>query len=201
MPEGGSWAQQWLIAHALAAGLPPGHRLLVREHPSTFLTGPRLVRNEESYAALLRIPGVELVSSEVDPFALIDAAAFVATVTGSVGLEAVARGKVTLVFGDATYLGCPGVLPVTSADTVAPALARALEGAAPQPEAVVEYLETMERSSRIYTCTTHADDPHRALTSGDAYRGVVPRMLEFLRAAPAYDNSPSRRPEETPRTS
>src|SRR4029079_18704095 len=106
VPEGGPWAQQWLIAHALASCLRADHRLLVREHPSTFLTGPRLVRNDESYASLLRVPKVELVSSEVDPFLLIDGARFVATVTGSVALEAVARGKPTLVFGDAVYLGC-----------------------------------------------------------------------------------------------
>jgi hypothetical protein len=180
VPEGGTWAQQWLIAHALAAGLPPDHRLLVREHPSTFLTGPRLVRTEESYTAMLRIPRVELVSSEVDPFALIDAAHCVATVTGSVGLEAVARGTPMLAFGDATYLGCPGVHAVTSPDTVAPALERALREPAPVASSVVEYLEEMERSSRIYTSTTHPDDPHAALTSGDAYRGVVPLMLDFL---------------------
>jgi hypothetical protein len=199
VPEGGSWAQQWLIAHALASALPSDHRLLVREHPSTFLTGPRLVRNDETYAALLRIPNVELVSSEVNPFLLIDAARFVATVTGSVGLEAVARGKHTLVFGDATYLGCPGVLQVTSPDTVASAVARALDPPALAASAVISYLEEMERSSRIYTCVAHADDPHVALTSGDAYRGVVPRMLGFLQSS-ASDNSPSREPGKAPKT-
>ena len=180
VPEGGTWAQQWVIAHAIASALPPGWKLLVREHPSTFLTGPRLVRNLESYDALLRIPRVELVSVMVDPFTLIDAARCVATVTGSVGLEAIARATPALVFGDATYLGCPGAIPISRPDQIAPALRSVEVEPPPRADAVVEYLEILERSSRIYTCTSHADDPRLALSSGAAYRGVVPRMLTHL---------------------
>src|SRR5690606_37726515 len=68
----------------------------------------------EYYTSLKRIPKVELMGHRSDPFKLIDSAACVATLTGTMGFEAVLRGKPCLVFGDAAYVGCEGVFRINS---------------------------------------------------------------------------------------
>ena len=71
VPEAGVFAQQFLIAERLSSQLPDGWRLIVREHPSTFMTGPKLVRTQEFYRAVSNLRRTQLAPLDVDPFELI----------------------------------------------------------------------------------------------------------------------------------
>ena len=59
------------------------------------------------YHLISNIKGVKLVKSEVDSIELTRNSHFVATITGSVALEAALMGKKAIVFGEAWYSGCP----------------------------------------------------------------------------------------------
>ncbi len=113
LPEGGMYAQQWLIVRALSLVLPKGHLLLVKEHPSTFMhTFRQPYRCPEFYDDMASLANVRLVSIAEDTFRLIDGADAVATITGTVGVQALIRGTPVLAFGPARYRGMDGVFEV-----------------------------------------------------------------------------------------
>ena len=119
LPEGGKYAQQFRAILELASCLPKGWRLLVKEHPSQFRSKMNpWVRPVGFYRRLSSIEGVQLCPLSIDNFDLIDSSECVATLTGTVGFEAVARLKPVIVFGLAPYIGLPGVIPVRSLDDV-----------------------------------------------------------------------------------
>lgn len=130
LPEGGQFAQQWLALRAVAEALPSGYTLLVKEHPSTFryYYHPGF-RSMEFHEQISRLPNTRLAPLNLSSYALIDGAVAVATVTGTVGIEALVRGKPALVFGAAQYRGQAGVYSVDSLDAVRLALAKILSGA------------------------------------------------------------------------
>ncbi len=82
------------VIDLLRFALPPGYTLLVKEHPA--MAGSRPLG---FYARLRRMAGVRLVAPEVPMAALLPRAALVASVTGTVGLEAYLAGKPSLLFG------------------------------------------------------------------------------------------------------
>jgi len=113
LPEGGRFTQQWLIARMISMNLPDGWGLTIREHPSTFRNRySRAVRKQGFYRELCDLPNAQIAPMDISPFELIDSSRVVATVTGSVGVESVLRGKPVVVFGYASYSEMPGVFRV-----------------------------------------------------------------------------------------
>ena len=107
MPEGLYFANQWHLINTIHRALPEGYHLYVKEHPSTFTNttdrfDPRY-RNIEFYRNIASLPNTTLVDLSVNSFTLIDKCKCVATITGTVGGEALLRGKPVLVFGNAPY--------------------------------------------------------------------------------------------------
>ena len=88
------FVDQLRAVDALLLNLPPGCRLVVKEHPA--IVGVRPLR---FYRALRRRPGLVLIHPSVDSRLLVEGAAVVATVTGTVALEAWLLGKPCLIFG------------------------------------------------------------------------------------------------------
>lgn len=130
LPEGGGFAQQWLALRAISEALPTGHTLLVKEHPSTFryYYHPGF-RSMEFHTQISRLPNTRLAPLALSSYELIDRAVAVATVTGTVGIEALVRGKPVLVFGAAQYRGQDGVYAVDSIEAVRAALKKISTGA------------------------------------------------------------------------
>jgi hypothetical protein len=111
-PDGGIQFHDQLKAILCLSNLFPNLIVLVKEHPSQL--NPRLNHIEKGRSPLFyllgtRIKNVRLVSSSTNSHLLISKSQFVATISGTVGLEAVLLGKKSLVFGNPWYLGCPGV--------------------------------------------------------------------------------------------
>lgn len=100
LPEGYGFAQQLAAVLALRQAMPADMLLLVKEHPATFtnVCSPK-ERVPAFYDRLCSIKGVHLVPLDVDTYDLMDNAAFVATITGTVALEALIRGRPAVVFG------------------------------------------------------------------------------------------------------
>jgi hypothetical protein len=77
------------------------------------------------------MPRVRLIPIEANQFDLIDSSLAVATISGTVGIEGIARGKPALVFGDVWYERCQGAYRVRNLEDCRLAVAAILAGTAP----------------------------------------------------------------------
>ncbi len=110
-PCGESFAHLNLMIDLLSKTIPQDWYLYVKDHISQFQHykhGERS-RSKIFYKDLSKLENVRLVPLSYSPFELIDRCKAVATVTGTVGWEAVLRGKPALVFGHPWYKPCEGV--------------------------------------------------------------------------------------------
>jgi hypothetical protein len=151
-PDGDRFSDQFLAVSLVAAALPRGWRLYVKEHPSQFsyLGQGELSRWAEYYDELAALPGVRLVPTSVSSFELIDRSRAVASVAGAVGWEALVRGKPALCFGAAWYGACRGAYRLESADDARAAFAAIESGAKPSRDDVLAYAGALEDIGR--TC-------------------------------------------------
>ncbi|SDX53721.1 capsular polysaccharide export protein, LipB/KpsS family [Roseicitreum antarcticum] len=103
---GGRFRDQAYMIERLAEMLPEGVRILVKENPKqgAYMRGPMF------FHRLKRIPKVQFLPSYANTHALTAHAQFVATITGTVGWEALCMGKPVLVFGGAWYRAFPGAV-------------------------------------------------------------------------------------------
>ncbi|MXX90548.1 MAG: hypothetical protein F4213_17645 [Boseongicola sp. SB0677_bin_26] len=103
---GGRFRDQAFAIESLARVLPDGVRILVKENPrqGAYMRGPMF------FHRLNRIPSVTFLPSWADTRALTLNAKAVASITGTVGWEAICQGKPALVFGNAWYRKLAGVL-------------------------------------------------------------------------------------------
>lgn len=114
VPMGGGFSEQVLIAQMLNAYLPDDVLIYVKEHPRA---SSWLSRSEEFYREFLDMKRVRLVARDTDSFALREHCEAVATITGSVGFEALFRGKPVFMFGHRFYQYARGVYQIyTNAD-------------------------------------------------------------------------------------
>lgn len=95
---GRPYVNQIEILRWLAMSLPADAVLVVKEHP--WMVGKRSMG---AYRKMLDIPRVHLVDPSLNARALIQSAAMVAVVTGSVALEAAILRKPVVTFGDCPY--------------------------------------------------------------------------------------------------
>jgi hypothetical protein len=102
---GGPFKDQALAIESLARMLPPDVRILVKENPKQ----GAYQRGAMFFHRLARIPNVEFMPSHASTHELTARALYVSTISGTVGWEAVRKGKAALVFGPTWYAGFPGV--------------------------------------------------------------------------------------------
>ncbi len=102
---GGIYDDQLLAIERLSKLVPADWMIYVKEHP----TQTEQFRGNLFFDRLGRMPNVCLVARRTNTFELIANSQFVATISGTVGWEAVTGGKNVLVFGNAWYLTLPGV--------------------------------------------------------------------------------------------
>jgi hypothetical protein len=111
-PDGGVFHDQILAIIALRKILPSEVEIIVKEHPSQFYIFERGSRGRSPlfYDLLKNIKGVQLAHYEEDSFNLIRGSVFVATITGTLALEAAILGKKGLIFGDSWFTDTPNVI-------------------------------------------------------------------------------------------
>lgn len=116
LPLAGNLVNQVRTALYLRSLLPPSIELVVKEHPRQFQKGWEggKERSVADYELLAGTPGITLVSIEADQFDLVDGANMVITATGTIGAEAIARGKQVLTFGNPWYGQLPGAHSIDS---------------------------------------------------------------------------------------
>lgn len=130
-PDGGGYVDQFLMISLIRKVLPKEVPIIVKEHASQFhpkMDG-HLGRWEFQYRDIAALENVFLVSENITTFSLIDTCLCVATLTGTVGLEAVARKKPVLVFGPGCwYRSLPGAFYVPDTESLTAAIKEIQKG-------------------------------------------------------------------------
>lgn len=103
---GGYYSDQLLAIEHLSSILPNDFWIYIKENPRQ--TGA--MRGQQFFDRLDRIPNLVFLPSYANTFDLIDNSEFVATITGTVGWEAICKGKIVLVFGMPWYRSLQGVI-------------------------------------------------------------------------------------------
>ncbi|SFW37006.1 hypothetical protein [Selenomonas ruminantium] len=115
-PLGGDYVDQALMIEMLSFFLPKNWLLYVKENPKQamqdFKYDRSLYRSVHFYERIKKCKNVKLVSIQEDTYKLIDNAMAVATLTGTVGLEAITKGIPCLMFGHSYLQYAPNVYTV-----------------------------------------------------------------------------------------
>tara|TARA_B110000003_G_C16625250_1_gene524651 strand:+ start:79 stop:1119 length:1041 start_codon:yes stop_codon:yes gene_type:complete len=108
------------VIERVSAFLPKDWKILYKEHPNTFKPGDKgsLWRNEGFYNDLLSIDNVQLADHELNTYELLDSSEAVATISGSIGIESVIRGKPAFVFGQSWYRSCKSIYYINNNDDI-----------------------------------------------------------------------------------
>lgn len=101
---GGPYSDQILAIEDLCAIIPEGWRIYVKENPKQKYS----MRGAEFFRRLERIQKAVYVDANFSTYRLLEASKLVATVTGTVGWEAITGGKNVVYFGNTWYEGLPG---------------------------------------------------------------------------------------------
>ena len=111
-PEGGIFHDQLIAIANLRSILPRNVLIVVKEHPSQFYFGDKGSRGRSRlfYQCVKNINGVIVISTNVETIELIEKSEFVATVSGTVAIEAASRKKKAIVFGDAWFTFAPNIM-------------------------------------------------------------------------------------------
>lgn len=132
------------VVRALAQSLPAGMSVLIKEHPVAIGKRP-----PGFYRKLLEIPGVSLAEPRLSSRHLVERCSLVATIAGSIGLEAAFRGKPVLLFGHAPFEVLPATMVrrVSGFEGLAHEVKALLDGHRPDSEALVDYVATVLKAS------------------------------------------------------
>lgn len=102
---GGVYVDQLLAVERLSTVLPKSFYIYVKENPKQ----TSFMRDELFFARLAALRNVVLIEASFPTVELLQRCAFVATITGTAGWEALLGGKNVVIFGLAWYRTLPGV--------------------------------------------------------------------------------------------
>lgn len=149
-PLGGVFVDQRLLVETVAAAIPDGWQVYVKEHPRQFVFNGlnfSQYRYPGYYKGLAELPNVRVIPTATDTFTLIHSAQAVALNTGTAGLEALLRKIPVLVFGYAWYRNCPGVWNVRDTRSCKDALTSIQQGYTVDYNAVINFFVAVSRVS------------------------------------------------------
>lgn len=142
VPMGGKMADQYLVAELLLAAFSPEVKIYIKEHPNQNSLG----RGPGYYDQFPSSDRLVFISQEVSTFSLQHGCLAVATLTGTVGFEALWFSKPVLMFGYGYYRDAPGVYfidSVTSAQTAANELMSGNQG--PGTKEMEDYMSALAK--------------------------------------------------------
>ncbi|APB34218.1 hypothetical protein GlitD10_1892 [Gloeomargarita lithophora Alchichica-D10] len=158
MPLAGAFANQLLIVQLLAYCVPNDVLIYVKDHPSQDIR----CRSIKFYQEIINIPNVRLIPRNYDTFTLTDHALAVATATGTVGWEALFKGKPVLMFGHYVYQYAPGVLQISTLEDCQKAIHKIIyENFKPDPHQLKLFLKALDETCFLLNLNFY-------------YEGIVP---------------------------
>ncbi|MDO8552934.1 MAG: hypothetical protein Q7S01_05460 [bacterium] len=160
-PLGGVYVDQLLAIKTVAAALPEGWELYVKEHPAQIgvhggNTTP--ARYTGFYKSIAEIPHTRLVPVATNTFKLMDNAQTTSALTGTAAWESVLRGKPAVVFGYPWFMNAPGIIRVGSAEDCRKTYEKIAHGFKPQEADTLRYLQAVDEVSVKEHLYTNAPD-------------------------------------------
>lgn len=138
-----------LALKILCTVLPEDWIIYYKENPMTFGRGTwlqgALRRDKYFFQRLDSHKNIQLVSSDINSFKLINGAQAVATVSGTVAWEAALRGKPALSFGSAWYMGCKSIFWIKTLQDAKDAIGKILSGWKPEQADLERYAAAIEK--------------------------------------------------------
>jgi hypothetical protein len=131
----GLYTGQVKLIENIAAQLPPGHFLYVKDHPHDIG-----YRAAEDYKRLNAVPNIRLLRSNIPGKQVIRDARGVITITGTAGFEAMLMGKPVVVFGRTFYSAQPGVVHLDHIRDLRAALAELDKAPSLQDGPILDFL-------------------------------------------------------------
>ena len=117
MPEGLYFDNQILMIRMLAAGLPDGWKIIVKEHPRQMVKydmRSRHARSTYEYHSISKIENVIIVPVKDSHDQLVNKCKLTATISGSVSWEGLLIGKPSLIFSENWHANCKSTVFVRS---------------------------------------------------------------------------------------
>ena len=167
-PEGGLYTHQELAIKLVSSAIPERYNIYIKEHPSQFnsdLHGEQ-GRSLDYYEKLKKIDSVELVPMDSDPFALIDNAEAVATITGTAGWEALVRGTPAIVFGNAWYRSAQNCHNIVNLQDIHKSLKNIIQGNQDPKYSIKQFVSAVESASYKGDLSTEMDENVQSYYSG-----------------------------------
>lgn len=189
-PYGDVYIDQILAIKMLSNSLPNNIKILIKEHPDTFNVSKiayikgAFNRSLDLYKKLNEIKNVEIIPINTDTFEVIDNSIAVATLTGGSGIEAIIRGKPSMIFGNAWYNECEGVLDCSTKSKCEDSIKKILDGINIDEKNSVNFFTNL--SSILFPCSRTGAEPHlkfatsKTHLTADRYSG---REQEFQTVA------------------
>jgi len=120
IPMGGVYSDQLLMIETLSHSLPDGWLLYVKEVENQLHS--KAGKSYQGrwlgyYKSISKINNVKIISTNISTFDLLKSCQAIATVSGTVGWEAVLRDKPALIFGYPWYMHSPWICRVSSVDS------------------------------------------------------------------------------------
>lgn len=157
----GVYEDPFLVLDILSNVIPDDWKVYYKEHPNTFHEMDRgsLSRSKSYYNDLRNNRKIMFIPTSTDTFTLIDNSEAVATAGGTVGWEAVVRGKPALVFGSLWYQECKSVFTIAAYQDAVNAISKVREGYVPDSKDVERYAQSIFLASNkdLVTMTGYAE--------------------------------------------
>ncbi|MDO8482056.1 MAG: hypothetical protein Q7S75_03160 [bacterium] len=136
------WTNQINLIKQIAESLPLSFKLYVKEHPVMVGFRPR-----QYYRELKKIPNVKLIHPNHDSHALIKSAKLIATITGTVGWEAVLLGKPVITFGNVYYNALGAVKKCNDIEELPALVKERLERFVPNDTELISFIAALLENS------------------------------------------------------
>ncbi|WP_460193317.1 capsular polysaccharide export protein, LipB/KpsS family [Thermosynechococcus sp. FA-CM-4201] len=148
-PLGDVFEDQLIAIEWILNSKPKDVILYIREHPAqNFDANTIRYKSLEIYQKIASMHHVKFISRNISTFELIRKSYAVATITGTVGLEAIYREKPVLMFGYHVHQYAPGVFPIRTLDDCGLAMEKIFkEGFKPSKRDVFFFLAALQETS------------------------------------------------------
>jgi hypothetical protein len=186
-PMGGQFVNQRLMIKMLRSAMPTDWKLYIKDHISQFswyTDFGEQHRSIEFYDEIRSLPNTDLVPLFYDTFSLIDNCKAVATVTGSIGFEAVVRNKPVLTFGHPWYKFCEGVFYTSEFEHLKQVIDNIKGGYIPNKTNVELFIQTIQENTFRgvvggKTITSHAGERGSPEANSEEHYKSIMSLLAY----------------------
>jgi hypothetical protein len=124
-PYGGYYVFQDKMIGLISESIPSDWVIYVKEHPKQI---KYFARDYNFYSKLLNKKNVKFVKNTHSSFELLNNAQFVATVTGTLGIQSFCNLKPVLLFGECFFKDAPGVFRINDSENLKKVINKIIEG-------------------------------------------------------------------------